>query len=163
MCRVYSWGCIVIALLLCSCQGTTFSSSVPRYPVYFNIDTRQGAFVHFIPTAVTSYVLAKDKGLYYNDQLVQPRLDVHAYGYGGVVVYIDIMGNYNAYDLACPYCAGRGMKRSCAVDGIYAVCPECGEQYDLGSGTAVPRNGIARESMLRIPVTNSGGNLIIRQ
>ena len=66
-------------------------------------------------------------------------------------------------DLACPYCAGRGVLHPCDVDGIFATCPECGEQYDVGSGTAVPQKGLAREPLLRIPLTNSGGVITVRQ
>ena len=91
------------------------------------------------------------------------RLITNAYGYGGVLVYIDINGNYNAWDLACPYCASRGLMRPCGIDGLYAVCPECGEHYDVASGTAAPQKGLAREQLLRIPLTNSGGVITVRQ
>ena len=49
------------------------------------------------------------------------------------------------------------------MDGIYAVCPECGEQYDLGSGTAVPTKGIAHETLRRLNIINSDGKLTITQ
>lgn len=151
-------------VLLCpSCDDqNTFQSSVPRYPVNITIDTRSGVFVHFIPSALNTYVIVDEDGYHYNGQVVQ-RSVLDAIGYGGVVVYIDINGQYNAFDLACPNCAGRGRREPCYVDGIFATCPECGEQYDLGSGTAAPQKGLVKECLLRIPVNNNGGQLTIRQ
>ena len=154
----------LLCLLLCpSCdERNTFQSSVPRYPVNITIDTRSGVFVHFIPSALNTYVWIDEEGYHYNGQIVQ-RSVLDAIGYGGVVVYIDINGQYNAFDLACPYCAGRGRRMPCLMDGIHAVCPECGEHYDVGSGTAAPQQGIAKEGMLRLPLNNNGGQLTIRQ
>lgn len=153
----------LLCLVLCGCEdSSSFQSSVPRYPVNVTIDTRTGVFVHFVPTALNTYVIVDEEGYHYNGEVVQ-RSVLDAIGYGGVIVYIDITGQYNAFDLACPYCAARSKRRPCTIDGIYAVCPECGEKYDIGSGTAAPQKGIAKEYLLRIPVNNSGGVLTIRQ
>lgn len=151
-----------LLLVLCSCEGTSWQSSVPRYPVNVIIDTNSGVFVHFQPTALNTYVIADAEGYHYNGSTYS-RLITDAYGYGGVIVYVDMWGNYNAWDLACPNCAAHGRKRPCDIDGIFAVCPHCGEQYDLGSGTAAPQKGIAHEYLLRLTVMNSGGRLIIKQ
>lgn len=157
-------GACLAALLLIGCKDkNSLQSSVPRYPVSVTIDTRSGVFVHFVPTALNSYVLVDGAGYHYNGEVVQPLTVMDAYGYGGVVVYIDINGNYNSFDLACPYCAGRALLRPCLIDGIFAKCPECGEHYDIGSGTGAPQKGIAREGMLRLPLTNSGGQILVRQ
>ena len=157
-------GFIFAALCLISCKDqNSFQSSVPRYPVSVTINTNSGEFVHFLPTALNSYVLVDAAGYHYNGRVVQPLSVLDAYGYGGVVVYIDINGNYNAFDMACPYCAGRALLRPCLIDGIFAKCPECGEEYDLGSGTAAPQKGVARESLLRLTVSNSAGQIYVRQ
>ena len=155
-------GLWVLCTLWYGCEGTSFQSSVPRYPVNITIDTRSGVFVHFLPSALNSYVIVDREGYHYNGEIVM-RSVMDAYGYGGVVVYIDMAGQYNAWDMACPFCAGKNLKSVCSIDGIFAVCPHCDEHYDLGSGTAVPTKGISREYLLRIPVTNSGGTLTIRQ
>lgn len=159
------FGQLIIGMLcmaLCACEGTSFQSSVPTYPVSVTIDTRSGIFVHFKPTALNTYVIADKEGYHYNGDLVY-RTVLDACGYAGVVVFIDMWGKYNAWDLACPYCAGHGKKRPCNIDGIYAICPECGEEYDLGSGTAVPQKGISREYMRRYNVNDNDGQLLIRQ
>lgn len=152
------------AMLLTGCEGTTFQSSVPAYPVRVVIDTRMGEFVHFQPTAINTYItVTRDGGYFYNGKMVLPLPATDPCGYGGVVAYINIMGNYDAYDLACPFCAQKRKCRTCLIDGIYARCPECGEEYDLSSGVANPMKGVAHESMRRLQVINQDGKLTITQ
>ena len=153
---------ILFALYSCKDDHNSLQSPVPRYPVDITIDTRSGIFVHFKPEALNTYVLVDKEGYHYNGEIVQ-RSVLDAIGYGGVVVYIDIEGKYNAWDLACPYCAARGKRSPCAIEGIFAICPECGEKYDVGSGTAAPQKGIAEDYLLRIPVNNYDGKLTIKQ
>ena len=43
------------------------------------------------------------------------------------------------------------------------VCPHCGEQYDLTSGTAAPQKGLAREPMKRLNIQNADGKLTLSQ
>ena len=147
---------------LSSCENTTWKSSVPTYPVQVNIDTKLGEFVHFQPTATGAYVIANRDGYFMNGKYVLPFPVTDAYGYGGVVVYVDIF-DYSAYDLACPYCASRGTCRPCNIDGAFAVCPECGEQYDLMSGTAAPQKGLSREPLRKYSIINSDGKLTVTQ
>lgn len=146
--------------LLASCEGTTFQSSVPAYPVRVVIDTRIGAFVHFQPTSLGSYVTVNKDGYYLDGQWVSAVSAMDAWGYGGVVAYVSTMG-YTAYDLACPYCAEHGRCRTCTIDGMNAVCPECGEEYDLMSGAAVPQKGLSHEAMRRLGLVNADGRITI--
>lgn len=155
-------GCLVPLLLLSGCENNSFISSVPAYPVHVEIDTRMGAFVHFVPTAFGSFVVANRDGYFMNGNYISPPLVTDAYGYGGVLVYVGMNG-YDAYDLACPYCAISRKRQPCLIDGIYAICPECGECYDIGSGTAVPTKGIAKEPMRRLNINNIDGKLTILQ
>ena len=153
---------IAIMLLLAACEGSSFRNSVPVYPVHVVIDTRIGAFVHFQPTALGSYVVVNKDGYFLDGTWVSAVTAVDAWGYGGVLTYISSMG-YDAYDLACPHCAEKGLCHSCQVDGANAVCPECGEEYDLMSGIANPRRGIAHETLRRLSVINSDGRITITQ
>ena len=148
--------------LLPSCEGTSFQSSVPTYPVRVSIDTKIGEFVHFQPTATGAYVEVNREGYFLNGKYILPFPVTDACGYGGVVVYVDLFG-YSAYDLACPYCASHGLKQPCTIDGAFAVCPHCGEEYDLMSGTAAPQKGIINETLRRLNVINSDGKLTITQ
>lgn len=150
------------SLMLVACEGTTFQSSVPAYPVRIIIDTKLGAFVHFQPTALNSHIVVNRDGYVFDEQYVMPLGAMDMYGYGGVVAYVSLYG-YDAYDLACPHCAEQGYCRACTIDGIYAVCPECGEQYDLGSGYALPQKGLSREALRRLNLISSDGKLTITQ
>lgn len=147
---------------LSSCDGTSFRSSVPRMSVNMTVDTNTGVYVHFVPTALCDYVILDKDGYHYKGH-TEPRTVNDRIGYGGVIIYINMLGNYDAYDLACPYCAERSLCVPCEIDGMYAVCPRCGEKYDLGSGTATPQNGKAHEYMLRLPISNIGGRLTVKQ
>ena len=160
--RIIIFSVFIFQLLFSGCEGTTFQSSVPTYPVHVVIDTRIGAFVHFQPTVMSSYVIVNKNGYFLDGKYVQPVTMTDAWGYGGVVVYVSPTG-YNAYDLACPYCAGRGSCQPCTVDGANAVCAHCGEEYDLLSGVAVPLHGLSHETLRPLNLFNSDGKLTITQ
>lgn len=153
---------VTLSLVMAACEGTTFQSSVPAYPVRVIIDTKLGPFVHFQLTNLNSYIIVNRDGYWLDGSFVLPTSAMDAYGYGGVVVYVSMNG-YVSFDLACPYCAGRGKKNPCSINGIYAECPECGEQYELGSGYALPKNGICKETLRKLSVINSDGKLTISQ
>lgn len=150
-----------VGLLLASCEGTTFKSSVPVYPVRVKINMDLGEFVHFRNQAQGDYIEVHPDGFTYNGKWIYPLGD-NMYGYGGVLVYVSVNG-YDAYDMACPYCAGHGMRNSCTIDGMYAVCPHCGEQYDLASGTAMPQKSISKETLKRLQIISSSNTLTISQ
>ena len=160
-----SWQLIfasLCVLVLGACEDPPiFRSSVPMYPVRITIDTNVGAFVHFIPTASYSHIIVNEDGYFYDGKFIQKPLGMDAWGYAGVVVYINMMGGYDAYDLCCPNCVYE--QQACKVDGPFATCPLCGEQYTLGDGTAGPNKGIAKEQLRRLNVMNSGGRLTITQ
>ena len=160
-----SWQLIfasLCVLILGGCDDNTiFRSSVPMYPVRITIDTNVGPFVHFIPTASYSHIIVNEDGYFYDGKFIQKPLGMDAWGYAGVVVYINMMGGYDAYDLCCPNCVYE--QQACKVDGPFATCPLCGEQYTLGDGTAGPNKGIATEQLRRLNVMNSGGRLTITQ
>ena len=153
---------LALSLFLPSCEGTSFQSSVPAYPVRISIDTKLGQFVHFQETAQNNYIVVNKDGYSLNGKYVLPVNVTDAWGYGGVVVFVSMNG-YAAFDLACPYCAGRGQLSPCTVSGIFAECPECHEKYDLGCGYAVPQTGISHEAMRALNVIVSDGKLTITQ
>jgi len=148
-------------LALYGCEGANFQSSVPAYPVRIDLDTK-AVFVHFLPTAFGSYVTVNAEGYYFNGEFVLPRGVNDAYGYGGVVAYVGMSG-YTAYDLGCPNCAQKGKKSPCMVDGMFAECPVCGEQYDLAGGFAMPQKGISKERLRPLYIHPENDKLIIRQ
>lgn len=51
----------------------------------------------------------------------------------GIIVYNSGDGYY-AYDRTCPYCYKEGnLSIAVKIDGVYAVCPQCGTNYALPS------------------------------
>lgn len=146
---------------LCGCEGTSFQSSVPAYPVRVVVNTKT-MFTDFTPENTNAYITVNETGYYENGTFKQPVTVVDSWGYGGVVVYVSLAG-YVAYDLACPYCAAHGHKSPCEMDGIYASCPRCGEQYDIGSGYAMPQNSISKEALRRLNIIVSDDKLTITQ
>ena len=122
---------------------------MPAYPVYIVLDT-QKEFVGFIPTASNSHIIVNKSGIYENGKFVRLPDATWRWGCGGVVTYI-AWGQYYAFDLCCPNCAS--LRIACEMNGLFAECPRCGEQYDLSTGVANPRNGIARESLRKLPMS----------
>lgn len=147
--------------MLVACENTTWQSSVPTYPVRATIDTR-AVFIDFTPENTNAYITIDKDGYYENGRFVLPVTVNDAWGYGGLLVYVSMNG-YVAFDLACPNCAAHGKKRPCEMDGIFAVCPECGEQYEVASGYAVPQKGICWEALRQYNIVYSDGKLNISQ
>jgi len=163
MCRLPLVIFSMCACLLTACTGsTTYRSSVPSYPIHLEINTNVGMYVHFVPENVGTYLTADAGGIHLNGQTL-PLTVTDAYGYAGTVVYIDGMHPYGAYDLCCPHCLRRDAP--CVVDGMFAVCPVCGEQYDIYSGNGVPTRGIAREALKAYRTTYDAttGKLFVTQ
>jgi nitrite reductase/ring-hydroxylating ferredoxin subunit len=52
---------------------------------------------------------------------------------------------YHAADLCCPNCVKR--EKPMLVDGLYAICPLCEEEFDLSYGYAIPTKGKTKEAM----------------
>ena len=149
---------LLFLLALCACDThTTYRSSVPSYPVNIRINTYEGTYVHFVH--IYTYLIVDEKGYHFNGQTM-PRKETDRFGYAGVVVYIDGNGNYSAYDMACPNCVSQ--KDPVKVDGMLAICPLCGEEYDLGSGYATPQKGISDEALRRYSLIVSNRVITIR-
>lgn len=146
----YLYILITTAMLLTGCERTNWRSSVPDFPIRLEINTTVGMYVNFVPENVTSYLIV-DAGGFHLNGITQPLTVQDAYGYAGTVVYIDGVHPYGAYDLCCPHCVKRD--KPCIVDGMYAICPECGEEYDIYLGNGVPMHGIANEPLKQYKAT----------
>lgn len=140
-------GILLMALTLVACENKQ-RSDIPSYPVYLDLDIL-GEFPHFVP----------DNG-YQIMIFTQRRFATEAVGYAGVLVWVDMQGRYQAADLCCPVCLKQD--QPVEVDGIFARCPECGEEFDLSYGYAVPTKGIARHALRKFKVMTRGSHLIIK-
>lgn len=141
--RRFSVLCILL-LLLSGCERTNWQSSVPDFPVRLEINTNVGMYVNFVPENICTYLIADEGGIHLNG-VTQPLTVQDAYGYAGTVVYIDGVHPYGAYDLCCPHCLRKD--KPCYVDGMFAICPLCGEEYDIYLGSGYPQKGISKEPL----------------
>lgn len=154
--RLLLIGCILLCI---GCENTTYKSAVPTRPVQLAIDTRAGMYVHFVPTNTCSYVVVDATGYHFNGQTM-PLIETDYYGYAGVVIFVNNNQHYSAFDLCCPHCLSQ--HQPCIMDGIFAVCPICGEQYDLSFGYATPSKGISREALRKYTCLYSNYRLTVR-
>lgn len=142
--------CLVCVVLLSSCEDTVFRSSVPSRPVQLTINTAAGIYVHFVRENIGACVVVDPDGYHFKGQTL-PLTGTDYFGYAGVVIYVDNYQQYSAFDLCCPHCVKQF--KPCEIDGCFAICPVCGEQYDLSFGYATPMKGISNEA-LRKYITN---------
>lgn len=151
---------ILAALALTACNSVPIDSPVPFAPVQIVINTKQAFFVHFIPQNINSYLVVNKDGYLLNGKDFLPRTFTDYYGYAGVVIFVNGNQDYSAFDLCCPNCVR--FDHPCHVDGIFAVCPICGEEYDLSWGLGTPMHGISRYRMKRYNCMYSGDVLTVR-
>lgn len=140
----------VIGLCMIGCDAnTTFRSSVPTYPVQFEINILAEYPGFVIGNGFQTLTFTKQR--YYQD----------AIGYAGLLVWIGMDDQYHAADLCCPHCVNT--RTAVEVDGFYAKCPVCGEEYDLSFGIANPTKGISKEMLRKYSTAFNGTKLMIRQ
>ncbi|MDR2147548.1 MAG: (2Fe-2S)-binding protein [Tannerella sp.] len=81
-------------------------------------------------------------------------------GFGGVLVVHDMLGAYKAFDLACAYEVRQDVTVQVDNEVLYAVCPVCGTQYDVGTGNGAP-NGKSRHYLRMYSVRQDANKLIV--
>jgi len=151
---------ILLALLLfSSCEDTVYRSSVPTRPVQLAINTEAGIYVHFVPENIGACVVVDATGYHFNGQTL-PLTASDYFGYAGVVIYVDNNRHHSAFDLCCPHCISQ--MHPCVIDGCFAVCPICGEQYDLSFGYATPMKGVSKEALRQYTTTYFNHRLTVR-
>lgn len=125
---------LLISFLFISCDSdTTFRSSVPTYPVQLDIN---------ILAEYPGFVTANG---FQTMTFTEQRFVQDYLGYLGLVVWVGMDEQYHAADLCCPNCVYKNGRVE--IDGIFAKCPICGEEYDLSFGLASPTKGISKESL----------------
>lgn len=156
----------VVACLVFGCVSCTNPvSSIPVRPVGIRINTNQDIFVHFQPSCLYDYVIADAEGLHYHENVRRFAEGQGAHGYGGVVIMVTTsdLNPYASFDLACPACyLSTGQCHKTYIDGFFAVCPDCGEEYDLSSGVGYPTKGKVKECLHRYTTTVVNGVITVR-
>lgn len=137
---------IFVSLAFTGCNDNVISS-IPDFPVYLELN-----LTSTYPTFRNSHnkFLTFEKGVFVTDRT----------GYGGILVYTDLNGEYCAFDLSCPYEAKRTV-RVVPNDSGQAVCEGCGSVFDLTSGIGNPISGKAKEMLKRYKAILSGDILYV--
>ena len=126
---------IGLVVLLSACEDVNRQSSVPNVPVNYTV---------YITREYPHFVIANG---FQAMTVTQKTLLENYIGYAGLLIWVGMDENYHAADLCCPYCVKRN--KPLTVDGIFAVCELCGEQYDISYGIGNPTTGVTNEPLKR--------------
>ena len=74
-----------------------------------------------------------------------PYTALSATGFGGVLLIGDVLGNFVAYDLACPVECRADVRIRVNQDNLTAECPVCHSVYDIVTNYGAPIGGPAVE------------------
>lgn len=144
--RVMCAGLLVLGVT--GCQNEIYDNPIPDCSVSLSLD-----LLGQYPTFRNSY----------NQYLMftEPRYITDRIGYGGILVYTTLEGQYTAYDLACPVEVKKAVRVQPVEDeGIgHFKCAGCGEVYDLSYGFGVPTKGISKYPMKQYKTMIVGNNL----
>lgn len=103
--------------------------------------------VSYVPVNYTLYITREHPhfmidGGFQTMTITSTKFEREYIGYAGLLIWIGMDGNYHAADLCCPNCLIK--TKPVEVDGLYAICPTCGEEYDLSYGFAIPTKGLSQ-------------------
>lgn len=69
-------------------------------------------------------------------------------GFGGILVYTDFEGKYQAWDLCCPYEVNPAIRIYPQPDGT-ALCKACGSKFQILTATGLPMKGSVSRWILK--------------
>ena len=116
-----------------------------------------------IPDAPVSYTLniLRDAPLLMTPgnsiAITEPNKQGQYIGYGGLLICYGLDDKYYAFYLCCPHEHRRDVRVE--VDMIFATCPECGSQFDVGLGSGFCNKGESKYPLKRYTVTRTGDYL----
>ena len=120
----------LLIYLIVGCNNINNQNPVPYVPVSYTLKITE-EHPHFMI----------DNG-YQTMTITRTKFEREYLGYAGLLIWIGMDGNYHAADMCCPNCLDK--TKPVEVDGLYAVCPKCGEAFDLSYGYAFPTKGITK-------------------
>jgi nitrite reductase/ring-hydroxylating ferredoxin subunit len=125
---------VLITVSLTSCKKSK-NDVIPDVYVDFTIDLNDPEFFDLNAIGNTKIVTSLTNNW---------GISAAGYGSNGIIVYRSTTEEFYAYDRTCPHDFAVNSKSiKLNIDGIFAVCPECGTTYALPSfGT--PYSGIGR-------------------
>ena len=144
----YTLYAILLTFILSSCDTNLNQvSPIPNAPVSYTLNILRDA--PQLMTPGNSVVIT------------EPNKYGQYIGYSGLLICCGVDGQYYAFDLCCPHEHKRDIR--VGVDMIFATCPECDSQYDIGFGLGNCIKGESQYPLKRYTVTLSGDYLRITQ
>jgi hypothetical protein len=122
--KIATFFLFIILFTATSCNGK-YNDVIPDVYVDFFIDLVYDPLFYDLTAAGNSVVITSSTN----------NWGTRSAGYDGNGIIVYYSGDdYYAYDRTCPYCYKLGGQSvAVEIDGIYAVCPECGTNYALPS------------------------------
>lgn len=129
-------------ILLTACNHVNYESNIPDAAVSLTFNIYQdapeldvvGGFKEFTkPPKIGEYV-----------------------GYGGVLIFHDFNGNFDAFDMACPYENNPNIRVHASMLGN-AVCDSCGSVFNIMYGGGLPISGPSPYALKAYHLTFSNG------
>lgn len=130
----------VLCGLLSSCD-TIDSNRVPYAAVNVQFQTVADWNVYGVAGAMEYQYFIRDKRVPSNFFYSASTYT----GFGGVLLVSDVLGDYKAFDLACPVECQRDVRISIDTEEMVARCPKCGSTYNVFSLLGHPISGIAAD------------------
>lgn len=119
--------------------------------ILFSCDDSKNKLIPFVPVTFTIDLNIVNDLTVPGNSVFFPGM-----GYGGVIVYCEFQGSYNAYDATCT----KEISQACVLknEGILATCPCCKSQFLLMGG-AYPSKGPASYPLQPYHVSIAGSKL----
>jgi nitrite reductase/ring-hydroxylating ferredoxin subunit len=115
--RVFLLPLLLVAIVSgCKKDSPAATTGVPNVAVNFSVDVDNALYSSLLHVGGWVYVTG---------------------GYDGIILFCNGENSYLAFDRGCPYDCETNAKAIITVQasGITAICPVCGTQYSLYSGT----------------------------
>lgn len=146
--RIFIFCCIFLSCLSCTDE---YDNPIPPAPVNLRLELM---FKDKELKAIPSY---KE----YTDRDINPGIGERR-GFGGILVVHTVLGEYKAFDRACPYEVRANITVEVDDDKLYATCPQCGSKYEIGFGTGSRSEGVTTHGLRPYETALSGSMLIVK-
>ncbi len=124
------WVIVLLCGTIMGCEDINRRSPVPYVPVNYTLHiTREHP--HFM----------LDHG-FQTMTITQTKFEREYIGYAGLLIWVAMDNQYHAADLCCPNCLKKN--QPVQVQGLFAICPICNENFDLSFGYPIPTKGITK-------------------
>lgn len=131
---------VIVSLAMASCHKID-DDRIPPVPVYISFNS-VGMWDIYGVAGATDYryfILTPTT----REPANFPYTALSQTGFGGILLVSDILGDPQAYDLACPVEVRQNVRVTVDTEKNIARCPVCHSEYDIYSNYGTPLSGPA--------------------